>query len=299
MARITRKNQKIFAGSASNNGQFGSAQAGTKVLSSDLDTLQALTAFVNGWNDATISSQKLPTLEEMQALHYITTTQLAYLFQEGIPEYNAATEYHQYSIVKKPSTYEIYGSKTNTNTGNALPSATDNTDWQYLGNLADIVNITGDDSFTTSYFHAQCQRATSTADGNATSGSFQDRLLNTEVTDSTNSGAELNTGTGVNTFETGTYIIRASCPAYQTDGHQSKLYNITDAADALLGTTTYAQTAMSGYTRSEIVGVLVVSGGPKTYKLQTRVQTSATNGHGTSIGWGTNIYSQFESWKIA
>lgn len=133
MARITRKHQKVFAGSASNNGQFGSAQATTKVLSSDPDVLQALGAFENGWNDATISSQKLPTLEEMQALHFLTTRQLSYLLQEGIPEYLAAATYYQKSIVKKPGTYEIYGSKTDDNTGNALPDAVDDDDWEYLG----------------------------------------------------------------------------------------------------------------------------------------------------------------------
>jgi len=136
MARITRKHQKVFAGSAANNGQFGSAQAGTKVLSNDPDTLQALAAFDNGWNDATISSAKLPTLEEMQALHFITTRQIAYLFQEGIPEYSSEAEYYQNSIVRKSGTYELYGSKINTNTGNALPVQTDDANWQYLGDLA-------------------------------------------------------------------------------------------------------------------------------------------------------------------
>lgn len=138
MARITRKHQKVFAASATNNGQFGSAQVGTKVTSSDPDTLQALAAFDAGWNSATISSQKLPTLEEMQALHFLTTRQIAYLFQEGIPEFSLDATYYQKSIVRKTGTYELYGSKTDNNTGNALPSQTDNTDWEYLGDLADI-----------------------------------------------------------------------------------------------------------------------------------------------------------------
>lgn len=138
MARLDRKNQKVFAGGAANNGQFGSAQAGTKILSTDLDVLQALAAWDSGWNDATISSAKLPTLEEMQALHFITTRQIAYLFQEGIPEYSSAAIYYQKSIVRKSGTYELYGSKTDDNTGNALPSQTDNTDWLYLGDMANL-----------------------------------------------------------------------------------------------------------------------------------------------------------------
>ena len=70
MARLPRKTQRIFAGNAVNNGQFGSAQLGTKVLSNDLETIQNLAAWVNGWNDATISGQRLPTLEEMQGLQH-------------------------------------------------------------------------------------------------------------------------------------------------------------------------------------------------------------------------------------
>lgn len=140
MARISRVLQKVFAGGAANNGQFGSAQAGTKILSNDLAVIQALAAFDAGWNSATISSSKLPTLEEMQGLHFMTTTQLAYIFQEGLVEYEANTEYHQNSIVKKAGTYELYGSLINTNLGNALPVQADNASWKYLGDLASLVD---------------------------------------------------------------------------------------------------------------------------------------------------------------
>lgn len=139
MPIISRKTQKIFAQNATNNGQFGSAQLGTKVLSSDLATLQSLTAFTSGWNSATMSAKKLPTLEEMQALHYITTSQIAYLFQEGIAEYDSGTEYRINSLVKKSGTTEIYKSLINANTGNAL---TDNTKWALCGDLSNLSKIT-------------------------------------------------------------------------------------------------------------------------------------------------------------
>ena len=133
MARIDRKTQKIFAGGAANNGQFGSAQTGAKVLSNDLDTIQALTAWVNGWNDATISGQKLPTLEEMQGLQYVVTSQLAYLFERGFAEYDAGTNYFIDSLVMKVGTFEIYKSLTDDNIGNAL---TDVVEWELLIDLA-------------------------------------------------------------------------------------------------------------------------------------------------------------------
>jgi len=299
MAKITRKTQKIFGSSAGGTGitEYGSPAGGTPAYSTDPDEIQTASWLI-GWAAAALAGTEIPTFQDFNGIHFVATRQIAYLLQEGIPEWDTGTEYHQYSVVKKTGTYELYGSKTNTNTGNALPSATDNTDWQYLGNLAALINASAN-VFATTYFHARCERASSTPDGNATSGSWQDRLLNVEVTDSASSGAELNTSTGVITLQTGTYIIRSSCPCYQTDGHQSKLLNVTDTADEIIGTTAYAQAAGAGYTRSDILGILVVTGGPKDFKLQTRVQTTATNGHGTSISWGTNVYSEFESWKIA
>lgn len=134
MAKITRSHQKIFCeNNSANIGQFGSAQAGTKVTSNDPAILQNLAAFQNGWSSATISGQKLPTLEEFNGLTYLTTRQIAYNLQEGIPEYSTDTEYHQNSIVKKVGTYELYGSITNNNQGNAL---TDATNWQFLTDLS-------------------------------------------------------------------------------------------------------------------------------------------------------------------
>ena len=140
MAKITRKHQKIFAGSATNNGVFGSAQVGTKVLSNDPDTIQGLAAFDTGWNSATISGERLPTIEEMQGLQFLQTRQIAYLLQEGVAEYDVGTEYHVNSIVKKAATYELYGSIINTNTGNALGVQADTANWKYLGDLAGLKN---------------------------------------------------------------------------------------------------------------------------------------------------------------
>ena len=39
MANITRKYQKLFAGNALNNGQFGSEQLGTEIESNDPEVL--------------------------------------------------------------------------------------------------------------------------------------------------------------------------------------------------------------------------------------------------------------------
>lgn len=129
MAKLARKGQKIFARTATNNGVFGSLQAGNKQTSQDVETLQSLDAYSEGWNSATISSEQLPPLEEFQSLNYVNTYQLAYMFQEGIPEWDSNSYYHQGSIVKvtTDNTFVLYNSLTDNNTGNN--PATDRTNW--------------------------------------------------------------------------------------------------------------------------------------------------------------------------
>lgn len=133
MAKITRKTLKIFANAATNNGKFGSAQDTTKVLSADPTVIQALAAWDNGWLSAVLGARQFPPLEEMQSLQYVHSYMQAYCLQEGIPEYDAGTTYFINSIVKKSGTYELYGSVTDTNLGNAL---TDATKWVFLSNLS-------------------------------------------------------------------------------------------------------------------------------------------------------------------
>jgi hypothetical protein len=62
MARLTRKNMKVFAGNATNNGVFGSLQANDPVTTTDVETIQSLSAWGEGWDSATVTSEKLPPL---------------------------------------------------------------------------------------------------------------------------------------------------------------------------------------------------------------------------------------------
>lgn len=132
MAKLIRKTQKLFGEDGGALGQFGSAQAGSPVLSSDPDTIQGLAAYTNGWNDATISGDKRPPLEEFNGIKYVNDYQNAYLLQEGIAEYDSGTTYFINSIVKESGTLNIYSSITDDNIGNLLSNATH---WKLLLNL--------------------------------------------------------------------------------------------------------------------------------------------------------------------
>lgn len=142
MARIARSTQRILGSNASNNGQFGAARAGTFLETNNVETIQALAAWLNGWGDATISGDLLPCLEEMQGVQYVCTSQLAYLLQQGIPEWDDGTTYYEKNIVVKAGTYELYGSLIDTNLNQAL---TDPTKWVSLGIVgsAGIPSISG------------------------------------------------------------------------------------------------------------------------------------------------------------
>lgn len=135
MAKIIRKPQKIFAGNATNNGVFGSLQSGDKQLSNDVETIQSLPAYEEGWNAATISSEKLPPLEEFQGIQYANSYQLAYLLQEGIPEWDSNTTYYQGAVCKVlgySGNFILYSSLTDDNTGNH--PATSTSSWKSVFN---------------------------------------------------------------------------------------------------------------------------------------------------------------------
>lgn len=127
MARLTRVYQKVFASNASNNGVFGSLQAGNPTTSNDVATLQSLSAFENGWDYAIEQGDKLPPLEEFQGIQYGISYQQAYILQEGIAEWEATTPYYKGSLAKtiSGSSFKLYCSLTDNNVGNAV-SDTDN-----------------------------------------------------------------------------------------------------------------------------------------------------------------------------
>lgn len=137
MARLTRKNIKVFAGEATNNGVFGSLQANNPTTSNDVEQIQSLNAWGEGWNSATETSEALPPLEEFQGVQYVTTYQQAYLMQEGLPEWATTVTYYKGSLVKKVTStgFQIYNSLTDNNAGNVL---SDTSNWKLVMDSDDL-----------------------------------------------------------------------------------------------------------------------------------------------------------------
>ena len=139
---ITRQTLNLFgnAGASTNFAEFGSQAAGAPVKTKNIATIQALAAYAQGWQNA-VALGNAPYLEDMNSLFYLLAYQIVYGFQEGIAEYDSGTTYYIGSVVKNPSTFELYGSLTDSNTGNALGAQVTNTNWQYLGKLSDFQNL--------------------------------------------------------------------------------------------------------------------------------------------------------------
>lgn len=124
MAKLPRVHQKIFAENAvaKEIGQFGSAVAGAKKETGDIAEIQALEAWEKGWSEATVSKNRYPALQERNGIDKVITQQLAYMFQEGIPEWNAETEYSSTGLVKSldDNKIKLYRSLKDGNVGHLV-----------------------------------------------------------------------------------------------------------------------------------------------------------------------------------
>ena len=193
MPRLTRVHQKVFASNASNNGVFGSLQAGNPQTSNDVATLQSLAAFENGWDDAIEQGDKLPPLEEFQGIQYGISYQQAYMLQEGIAEWNASTPYYKGSLTKTISgtSFKLYCSLQDNNTGNIVTNTSywkkvmDSDDLYALDStvvhLSGTETISGNKTFTGSLNAQTPTSATDHSTSVATTQWFRNAITNLGV----------------------------------------------------------------------------------------------------------------------
>ncbi len=146
--------------------------------------------------------------------------------------------------------------------------------------------------------HVQDEKAAATAGGTFTSGAWRTRDLNT-VTVNQITGASL--ASNKVTLPAGTYFAQWAAPAYFVDRHQSKLYNVTDAADIAIGAGAYSATALADaeITESQGSGYFVLAG-VKDIELRHRCQTTdATNGFGFGMNLGVvEVYGRLTILKL-
>lgn len=76
--------------------------------------VQALSNYLTGWTGAAIGGNS-PAIEDMNSLCFLFSYQIAYGFQAGIPEYDAATPYYTNSFCQSAGI--VYQSSIDNNTG--------------------------------------------------------------------------------------------------------------------------------------------------------------------------------------
>lgn len=150
MAKIITKLQKVFGATGPTGvlGQFGSYKENTPTYSDDVETIQALNEYGDGIASALVNGAP-PAIQDVNGLFYVISKQIAYLMQQGIPEWDAATNYFIGSFVTRPSGTdgEIFMSVANDNLNNAL---TDTTKWMiYKSNK--MTSYTASNSYSVAY----------------------------------------------------------------------------------------------------------------------------------------------------
>lgn len=134
MPKITRATQKIFAQNGTDQlAAFGSMKTGTPIYTDNIEDLQT-SDYEDGWENAIVADEA-PFLEEMNGVQYGFSKQLAYLFQEGIAEYDAETTYYKNSIVKGANSdgvMTLWYSLTDNNIGNNPADDTTEINWKVL-----------------------------------------------------------------------------------------------------------------------------------------------------------------------
>lgn len=103
MSKLNRITGKVFGATASpigdaDNGpyigQFGSAKLGTYNGTSDVATIQSLSAWSDGWIEAVTPTNQYPPLPERTGVDKVLSYQECYLLQSGVAEWDSATTYY-------------------------------------------------------------------------------------------------------------------------------------------------------------------------------------------------------------
>lgn len=140
MAKITRATQQIFGSNAgiTQIGVFGSLAAGSAAYTSNPVTIQSLSNYLDGWYAAVVGENS-PAIQDMNALCFLYAYQLAYLMQQGIPEWDSATTYYVGSMAQDGNG-NVYISQQNTNLNNTLSTVAF---WTPQGSQTNIQNFSG------------------------------------------------------------------------------------------------------------------------------------------------------------
>ena len=140
------------------------------------------------------------------------------------------------------------------------------------------------------------EKASGENGGTFTNGAWRTRDLNTEIADP---DGIVSISSNQFTLQAGTYLVRATVPAYKATSHVAKLYNATDSSDIQMGTAQTAHVSYLGQSNSFISARFTLSSA-KALEIQHQCShTINTDGFGNGHDYGVNIFTQVEIYKEA
>lgn len=141
------------------------------------------------------------------------------------------------------------------------------------------------------------QKTTGTNGGTCTAGAWNTRVLNTIVFDP---DSIVSLSSNQITLGAGTYILKATCPAYGTNQHQTRLRNITDGSTTKMGSCHHTWASDNSSDNSHLTAAFTIASS-KVFEIQHRFTTSRGAGDmGLATGWGDyEVYTQVEIYKLS
>ena len=139
-------------------------------------------------------------------------------------------------------------------------------------------------------------KAANTDAGASVAAGFQTRVLNTTQVN-TIAGASL--GSNQITLPAGNYDVFALAPGFSVEQHKAYLYNVTDAANSLIGSSEYANVTTGAQSSSVVMGRITIAA-QKVFELRHyTTNLKATNGLGAKTNAAVSeIYSIVKIVKV-
>jgi hypothetical protein len=142
MSKIVRKTAQIFAQNAISTDieQFASmVVTGSPNYSNDPDVIQSLSAWGEGWT-AALTVNNTEFKQDRNAVDYVASYQIAYILQQGIPEWDSGTTYYTNSIIQYGG--QLFQSLVDSNLNNTPPSTGNNSYWRIVSIIGALTSPT-------------------------------------------------------------------------------------------------------------------------------------------------------------
>ena len=201
----------------------------------------------------------------------------------------------------------VFDGSANTISGLAVGGLPDGSvalaDLATTGTASNATFLRGDGAFAAagggkfeSYAIIADQKSATTQGGSFVTGAWRTRDLNTEIADA---DGIVCISSNQFTLGAGSYMIRGYASVYRTNGHQTRLYNVTDSAEVAVGCNGMSHSSYYTMNPSVVTGRVTITG-DTVFEFQHRCASTVTYntyGMGQKISWGTEQYALVEIFK--